>query len=98
MISQGKYKLYRMRITIPRILVVLIAIYMAIMLYHTRGPTIRIETSEPTQDYVVRCIWTSDLLTLHGGAELIAEHVDVIESDENYFCGVSLKAAIMNAQ
>ena len=57
----------------------------------SEGPTIRIETPEPTGDFVVVCKWVKDgVLNIHGGKKISDKKVFITESGKEVDCGISI--------
>ena len=54
------------------------------------GVKVVIETSQPHDDFVIRCQWHSDFLNLHGGSNLVKEKVFINSSGKETDCGWSL--------
>jgi len=55
------------------------------------GPTIRIETPEPAEDFVVVCKWVKEgLLNMDGGKMLSDKKVFITESGKEMDCGISI--------
>ena len=54
------------------------------------GPTVRIETPEPVEDFVLVCDWAStSMFAIHGGAQVTKQNVYVVKSGEETHCGVA---------
>ena len=55
------------------------------------GPTVRIETPEPAEDFVLVCDWAStSMFAIHGGAQVTKQNTYVVKSGEEVACGVAL--------
>lgn len=54
------------------------------------GVPVIIETDQAIDDFVVRCLWHSDFLNLHGGGKLVKEKVLIASSGQEIDCGWSL--------
>lgn len=78
-------------------LAIVFLIYLTVMLFVTKGPSVRIETMPASQDYVIKCGWDSSMFVVHGGRRRAATRIAVISSDETYSCGYSLLGALMYA-
>ena len=55
------------------------------------GPTVRIETPEPAEDFVLLCYWFVDpLFGFHGSGAVSKKNIYVVKSGDETHCGVAL--------
>ena len=55
------------------------------------GPTVRVETPEPAEDFVLVCDWAStSMFAIHGGAQVTKQNIYIVKSGEETPCGLSL--------
>ena len=55
------------------------------------GPTVRIETPEPAEDFVIHCQWSyAPLFKFHGGRSTLSSASHIAKSGEDTPCGMSL--------
>jgi len=79
------------------LLLIIFFVHLGVNLPKTKGPSIRIETDVPAEDFVVRCTWYSGMLSISGGHKFVSDKVAVIKSGETFECGYSVKGALLKS-
>jgi len=71
-----------------KIIVGVVVVYVITTILLSHGKTYFVESSEPIEDIVVVCKWSSATRGLHGGTHTVTRHVPyVIKSGEEFSCG-----------